>query len=93
VGTTWEFRLDCSAEGIHRPTVAGIHGSESEGCYSVCLSGGYEDDVDCGAWLRPVWTGSHSGVLTVCSVMGMVMSHHATRQVMRLRTRAKAAET
>lgn len=31
-----------------RPTVAGIHGSETEGCYSLALSGGYEDDIDLG---------------------------------------------
>ena len=31
-----------------RPTVAGIHGNESEGCYSLALSGGYEDDLDYG---------------------------------------------
>ena len=30
-----------------RPTVAGIHGGE-EGCYSLALSGGYEDDLDYG---------------------------------------------
>ena len=32
----------------YRPTVAGIHGSETEGCYSLALSGGYEDDIDLG---------------------------------------------
>lgn len=31
-----------------RPTVAGIHGNALEGCYSLALSGGYEDDVDYG---------------------------------------------
>lgn len=31
-----------------RPTVAGIHGNEVEGCYSLALSGGYEDDLDYG---------------------------------------------
>lgn len=28
--------------------MAGIHGRESEGAYSIVLSGGYEDDVDDG---------------------------------------------
>ena len=32
---------------IVRPTVAGIHGGD-EGCYSIALSGGYEDDLDYG---------------------------------------------
>lgn len=31
---------------MHRPHVAGIHGREEEGAYSIVLSGGYEDDVD-----------------------------------------------
>eukprot|EP00112_Aurelia_sp_Birch-Aquarium-sp1_P010610 Seg226.13 transcript_id=Seg226.13/GoldUCD/mRNA.D3Y31 product="E3 ubiquitin-protein ligase UHRF1" protein_id=Seg226.13/GoldUCD/D3Y31 len=48
VGTTWLTRVECSQDGIHRPTVAGIHGSETEGCYSLALSGGYEDDIDLG---------------------------------------------
>ena len=32
-----------SADGVHRPPVAGIHGG-LEGAYSLALSGGYEDD-------------------------------------------------
>lgn len=48
VGTTWKFRLQASEAGVHRPHVAGIHGRESEGAYSIALSGGYEDDVDNG---------------------------------------------
>ncbi|XP_071949007.1 uncharacterized protein [Antedon mediterranea] len=48
VGTWWWSRMECSAAGIHRPTVAGIHGNEQEGCYSLALSGGYEDDIDLG---------------------------------------------
>ena len=31
-----------------RPTVAGIHGNVDKGCYSIALSGGYEDDLDLG---------------------------------------------
>lgn len=47
VGTTWMMRLDCSRDGIHRPTVAGIHGGP-EGAYSIALSGGYDDNIDLG---------------------------------------------
>ncbi|CAH0385636.1 unnamed protein product [Bemisia tabaci] len=47
VGDCWEYRLECSTAGIHRPTVAGIHGGP-DGAYSIALSGGYEDDVDYG---------------------------------------------
>ncbi|KAJ3041973.1 hypothetical protein HK097_002142 [Rhizophlyctis rosea] len=48
VGKTWATRMACNTDGVHRPTVAGIHGKETEGCYSLALSGGYEDDVDLG---------------------------------------------
>lgn len=37
-----------SESGIHRPHVAGIHGRENEGAYSIVLSGGYDEDVDDG---------------------------------------------
>nr|XP_015840552.1 PREDICTED: E3 ubiquitin-protein ligase UHRF1 isoform X2 [Tribolium castaneum] len=48
VGTCWKFRVQVSEAGIHRPHVAGIHGRETDGAYSLVLSGGYEDDVDNG---------------------------------------------
>ncbi|XP_046332435.1 UHRF1-like protein [Haliotis rufescens] len=47
IGTVWNYRIDCSRDGIHRPTVAGIHRGE-EGAYSVALSGGYDDNIDLG---------------------------------------------
>ncbi|GFU22917.1 e3 ubiquitin-protein ligase UHRF1 [Nephila pilipes] len=48
VGTEFATRIEASHAGIHRPTVAGIHGNPALGCYSLALSGGYEDDVDLG---------------------------------------------
>ncbi|XP_044258582.1 E3 ubiquitin-protein ligase UHRF1-like [Tribolium madens] len=48
VGTCWKFRVQVSEAGIHRPHVAGIHGRENDGAYSLVLSGGYEDDIDNG---------------------------------------------
>ena len=39
--------MECCRDGVHRPTVAGIHRGE-DGAYSIALSGGYEDDVDLG---------------------------------------------
>lgn len=39
IGHCWDMRVDCCIDGVHRATVAGIAGSESEGCYSVALSG------------------------------------------------------
>ncbi|KAI9136349.1 PUA-like domain-containing protein, partial [Paraphysoderma sedebokerense] len=32
---------------IHGPTVAGIHGAK-DGCYSIAMNGGYDDNVDLG---------------------------------------------
>lgn len=40
--------LQVSEAGVHRPHVAGIAARESEGAFSIVLSGGYEDDVDNG---------------------------------------------
>ncbi|RXG62368.1 E3 ubiquitin-protein ligase UHRF1 [Armadillidium vulgare] len=48
VGTLWKFRLQVSEAGVHRPHVAGIHGRENSGAYSIVLAGGYEDDEDRG---------------------------------------------
>ncbi|KAK3103860.1 hypothetical protein FSP39_022483 [Pinctada imbricata] len=48
VGTLWKFRVQVSEAGVHRPHVAGIHGRDSDGAYSIVLSGGYEDDKDDG---------------------------------------------
>ncbi|XP_074640769.1 E3 ubiquitin-protein ligase UHRF1-like [Tubulanus polymorphus] len=48
VGTLWKYRVQVSEAGVHRPHVAGIHGREEDGAYSIVLSGGYEDDHDDG---------------------------------------------
>jgi len=39
--------MACCADGVQRPTVAGIHAGP-EGAYSISLAGGYEDDLDLG---------------------------------------------
>ncbi|SPO29313.1 uncharacterized protein UTRI_06262 [Ustilago trichophora] len=56
IGTWWEKRIHCSTDSIHAPTVAGISGDASLGCWSICLSGGYEDDIDSGEFFT--YTGS-----------------------------------
>jgi putative restriction endonuclease len=58
VGSHFESRAELSEAGVHRPTVAGISGSEREGADSIVLSGGYEDDADFGDEI--VYTG-HGG--------------------------------
>lgn len=56
VGDWWSMRMHCSTSAVHAPTVSGISGNSVEGCFSICLSGGYEDDVDDGD--RVLFTGS-----------------------------------
>ncbi|KAL6751321.1 PUA-like domain-containing protein [Haematococcus lacustris] len=56
VGDHWVNRLHCRQWGAHFPHVAGIAGQANTGAQSVVLSGGYEDDVDCGEWF--LYTGS-----------------------------------
>lgn len=48
VGKWWRTRMECSQDGIHAPTVAGISGNSEEGTWSVALSGGYAEDIDFG---------------------------------------------
>ena len=47
-GTAFQYRLDLSRAGVHRPTMGGISGNEQEPADSIVLSGGYEDDEDYG---------------------------------------------
>jgi putative restriction endonuclease len=47
-GTEFENRYSLSAARVHRPTQAGIGGSQGIGADSIVLSGGYEDDEDHG---------------------------------------------
>lgn len=46
--STFASRYELSQSGVHRPTQAGISGSQHEGADSIVLSGGYEDDEDWG---------------------------------------------
>lgn len=61
MGSWWAYRVGCGEAGIHRPIVAGMAGKAKgnalpinilrkfiEGCQSIILSGGYEDDEDNG---------------------------------------------
>uniref|UniRef100_A0A1B6CG73 RING-type E3 ubiquitin transferase n=1 Tax=Clastoptera arizonana TaxID=38151 RepID=A0A1B6CG73_9HEMI len=48
VGTQWKYRQQVNESGVHRSQVAGIHGREKQGAFSIVLSGGYEDDIDNG---------------------------------------------
>ncbi len=57
-GSTFTDRDALARLGVHRPTQAGISGSEEEGADSIVVSGGYEDDEDFGDVI--VYTG-HGG--------------------------------
>ena len=48
VGATFPDRAALAKSGIHKPTQAGISGSQLQGADSNVLSGGYEDDEDYG---------------------------------------------
>lgn len=65
-GSAFIYTMQCMRAGTvlnyYRPTVAGIHGNEHEGCYSLALSGGYEDDVDYGVCFT--YTGEGTAVLS-----------------------------
>ncbi|CAM1372366.1 conserved hypothetical protein [Tenacibaculum litoreum] len=57
-GDIFKNRIELSISKVHRPTQAGISGSENEGSDSIVISGGYEDDEDLGDII--IYTG-HGG--------------------------------
>lgn len=48
IGHIFSDRKTCCNAGVHRHTQAGIVGTPLKGCYSVVVSGQYEDDEDMG---------------------------------------------
>ncbi|GAA6039034.1 hypothetical protein JCM8097_000166 [Rhodosporidiobolus ruineniae] len=48
IGARFDLRIDASTASVHAPTVAGISGNNEAGCWSICVSGGYDGDVDLG---------------------------------------------
>lgn len=58
VGDEFDSREQLSKAGVHRPTQAGICGTESDQAESIVVSGGYEDDEDWGDEI--IYTG-HGG--------------------------------
>lgn len=58
VGSCYAGFKGLNASGLHKPTQAGISGSEKDGADSIVVSGGYEDDLDLGYEI--VYTG-HGG--------------------------------
>jgi len=57
-GQVFKNRLELSFSRVHKPTQAGISGSQNEGADSIVVSGGYEDDEDFGDVI--IYTG-HGG--------------------------------
>ena len=62
------FRKECALAGVHPANFAGIAGSQN-GAYSICLSGGYEDDKDDGETLYINWNIHLLRVLTACFII------------------------
>lgn len=57
VGAGWENRQDCSRASVHRPLMAGIHGTEKTGAFSIVVSCHYKDDKDFGDTIYYTGTG------------------------------------
>lgn len=54
-GSIFRTREEMARAGVHRPLQAGISGNKESGADSIVLSGGYVDDLDCGATV--IYTG------------------------------------
>ena len=57
-GQNFKNRLELSFSKVHKPTQAGISGSQKDGANSIVVSGGYEDNQDYGDII--IYTG-HGG--------------------------------
>ncbi|KAG1773508.1 PUA-like domain-containing protein [Suillus occidentalis] len=57
VGAKWESRKDCSSASVHRPLMAGIHGTKETGALSIVVSCYYKDDKDFGDTIYYTGTG------------------------------------
>ncbi len=54
-GAEFATRINLAAAGVHRPLRKGISGAQLEGCDSIVVCTGYEDDID--AWHTITYTG------------------------------------
>lgn len=57
IGAKWEDRQGCSRASVHRPLMAGIHGTEKTGAFSIVVSCHYKDDKDLGDTIYYTGTG------------------------------------
>ncbi|KAF8556543.1 SRA-YDG [Imleria badia] len=73
VGTTFGSRKALLEAGVHGQMRAGIHGDPSEngGAFSICISGGYEDDEDFGDKITYVGSGGQD------PITGMQIAHQS----------------
>lgn len=68
VGTWWRFRFQASEAGVHTPLVAGIHGKEKLGAFSIVFCCGYEEDVDLGDEIYYTGSGGRDSSEKKCRV-------------------------
>jgi hypothetical protein len=97
-GSRFESRAELSEAGVHRPTVAGISGSEREGADSIVLSGGYEDEIrraDGRSRIRvsPVGTGRLPTAASTVSRYGSFGARGITRRTPPARATATTGST
>ncbi|KAG2147696.1 SRA-YDG [Suillus clintonianus] len=57
VGATFPTKVAVAESGVHVQRQAGIHGDQELGAFSICLSKGYEDNVDNGTIITYVGSG------------------------------------
>lgn len=59
VGAWWRYRVQAAQEGVHRPLVASLHGTQRRGVCSLLFSAAIPEDVDLGEELY--YTAASSG--------------------------------
>ncbi|RWS03975.1 E3 ubiquitin-protein ligase UHRF1-like isoform X3 [Dinothrombium tinctorium] len=70
VGTWWRFRFQASEAGVHTPLVAGIHGKENLGAYSIVFCCSYDEDIDLGSEIYFSGSGGKGEGQSRCRVGG-----------------------
>ncbi|XP_054162429.1 E3 ubiquitin-protein ligase UHRF1-like, partial [Oppia nitens] len=70
VGMWWRFRFQASEAGLHTPLVAGIHGKENSGAYSIVFSCSYDEDIDLGNEFYYTASGGKDKTVNKCRVGG-----------------------
>ena len=80
VGSLFTNRTELAQSGVHRPMLAGISGSKTDGADSIVLDRGYHDDEDYGSYIIYTEQGGQDSIrrqFTGKQVRDQEITHHS----------------